>query len=103
MHVFLAILIGFCISYRVHNVKMRRDIMREAIDEFVHDGFVYDRRWSLGTKHYEGRRTYMESPIITFLRVWDWGYAHIVPEIIFDEIKPYIESRYRSQNINGRD
>ena len=35
--------------------------------------------------------SFMASYTTTWLRLWDWGYKHIVPPEIFEVIKPYTE------------
>lgn len=48
--------------------------------------------YSIQTSDWEGSKLYdhMESYGQTMLRIWDWGYRHILPEEYYLMIEPYI-------------
>lgn len=85
MMAFVLFMIVLAIKNEVAYIQSCKII--DAIQEFAYS-----------TGKYEVASNYlwsMESYEKTLYRLWDWGCTRIVPEDVFNEIKPYIRKKGR--------
>lgn len=82
----LVVMLLLCIVMMIKNEVTYHHRMRilKAIEEYENMCFDYERMNDVNCDD-------MENYVLTFLRIWDWGYTRILPKDKFEIIKPYIK------------
>ena len=90
--IILAIIICFDVILLIKNkiTFKNRDIIRNAIHRYVLEQIQNGEFSSYSVINNFAIFSQMEPYEKTWWRLWDYGYKHIVPEDVYQKIKPYI-------------
>lgn len=92
---FLIVLLGGCIVYFIYTMICIIHVEFAFKNQMTILDAIYEYKIDCLDKHIHIDVDFsdMEDDNVTYARLWDWGYKHILPPEKFELVKPYIKKK----------